>query len=67
MTLSRYWFVALVLLVLSIGLYLLWRRQDVPSHPMFLIMNTAVGGAAGRVVDSTLPQAHSIDYVKVYS
>jgi len=40
---------------------------NVPSHPMFLIMNTAVGGAAGGVVNSTLPQTHSIDYVRVTS
>jgi Glycosyl hydrolases family 16 len=40
--------------------------QGVPSHPMFLIMNTALGGAGGPVNDSSLPQNHAIDYVRVY-
>jgi beta-glucanase (GH16 family) len=38
----------------------------VPSHPMFLLMNTAIGGVGGGTVnDATLPQTHSIDYVRV--
>ena len=40
--------------------------QSVPTTPMFLIMQTAVGGtAAGTVDPSTLPQTHQIDYVRV--
>jgi beta-glucanase (GH16 family) len=40
--------------------------QDVPSHPMFLMINTAIGGAGGGTVDAaTLPQVHSVDYVRV--
>ena len=38
----------------------------VPSTPMFLMINTALGGAGGTVVDSTLPQTLSVDYVRVY-
>ena len=38
---------------------------NVPSTPMFLLMNTAIGGQGGPVDDSTLPQMMSVDYVKV--
>jgi beta-glucanase (GH16 family) len=38
----------------------------VPTTPMFLIINTAVGGSGGGSVDpSTLPQTHQVDYVRV--
>ncbi|GEM_PF-4284246 len=41
--------------------------QAVPAHPMFLLLNTALGGNGGGQIDaSTLPQTHSIDYVRVY-
>jgi beta-glucanase (GH16 family) len=40
--------------------------QNIPSTPMFLIINTAVGGAGGTSVNnSTLPQNLQVDYVKV--
>jgi len=39
--------------------------SGIPSTPMFLIINTAVGGAGGSVNNATLPQTMSIDYVKV--
>ncbi len=39
--------------------------QDVPSTPMFLIMNTAVGGTGVSVDNSTLPQTTAIASVKV--
>jgi beta-glucanase (GH16 family) len=40
--------------------------QFVPNQPMFLIINTAVGGiGAGRVAPKTLPQTTEIDYVRV--
>ncbi len=39
---------------------------SVPSNPMFLMMNTAIGGfGGGSVNDATLPQTHAIDYVRV--
>ena len=38
----------------------------VPSTPMFLIINTAVGGAGGgTVAPSTLPQFTNVDYITV--
>jgi beta-glucanase (GH16 family) len=38
----------------------------VPSTPMFLIINTAVGGiGVGRVKNSTLPRTTEIDFVRV--
>jgi beta-glucanase (GH16 family) len=38
----------------------------VPDTPMFLIIDTAVGGiGAGKVKDSTLPMSTEIDYVRV--
>jgi beta-glucanase (GH16 family) len=40
--------------------------DGVPSTPMFLIINTAVGGSGGGSVDaSTLPQIHQVDYVRI--
>jgi beta-glucanase (GH16 family) len=40
--------------------------SGVPSTPMFLIIDTAVGGAGGGAVnDATLPQTMMVDYVKV--
>lgn len=42
------------------------QQSYVPSTPMFVIINTAIGGVGGGTVDnSTLPQAMSVDYVKV--
>jgi beta-glucanase (GH16 family) len=40
--------------------------QNVPSNPMFLIINTAVGGYGGPINNATLPQTLSVDYVHVY-
>ncbi len=38
----------------------------VPSTPMFLILNVAMNGAGGGpILNSTLPQAIAVDYVKV--
>ncbi len=38
----------------------------VPSTPMFLILNTAMGGAGGGAINAgTLPQTLSLDYVRV--
>lgn len=38
----------------------------IPSTPMFLIVNTAVGGVgAGRVVASQFPQTTQVDYIRV--
>jgi beta-glucanase (GH16 family) len=39
--------------------------KGVPSTPMFLMINTAMGGAGGTVNDSTLPATMEVDYVKV--
>jgi glycosyl hydrolase family 16 len=39
--------------------------ENIPSTPMFLMMNVAVGGSGGPVDDSTLPQTMLVDYVKV--
>jgi beta-glucanase (GH16 family) len=41
--------------------------SGVPSTPMFLLINTAMGGAGGSVDTSTLPQMMSVDYVRVTS
>jgi len=38
---------------------------DVPSTPMFLIINSAAGGSSGTVVPATYPKKSAIDYVKV--
>jgi len=40
-------------------------NQYVPNTPMFLIINTAMGGAGGTVQSSTLPQTMSVDYIRV--
>ncbi|MBV9464096.1 MAG: family 16 glycosylhydrolase [Verrucomicrobiae bacterium] len=44
-------------------------KRDLPSEPMFLVLNTAVGGDWAGMPDSTtpLPQIHSIDYVRYYA
>jgi len=39
--------------------------SSIPSHPMFLMINTAMGGAGGNVNNGTLPQTLQVDYVKV--
>ena len=39
--------------------------SGVPTTPMFLIVNTAMGGAGGAVNGGTLPQTLSLDYVRV--
>jgi beta-glucanase (GH16 family) len=41
--------------------------SNVPTTSMFLIMNTAVGGMGGTIDNNTLPQTHSIDYVRLNS
>jgi beta-glucanase (GH16 family) len=42
------------------------KTAGIPSTPMFLIINTAVGGSGGGSVDaSTLPQIHQVDYVRI--
>jgi fibronectin type 3 domain-containing protein len=40
--------------------------QAVPTTYKFLIINTALGGAAGTVNGSTLPQTFSVDYVRAW-
>jgi hypothetical protein len=37
----------------------------IPSTPMFLIINTAIGGNGGGTVIKNLPQPTSVDYIKV--
>lgn len=39
--------------------------SNIPSNPMFLMINTAIGGSGGGVNNSTLPQTLQVDYVKV--
>jgi beta-glucanase (GH16 family) len=39
--------------------------SSVPSHPMFLIINLAIGGAGGSIDKATLPQTTMIDYVRI--
>ena len=42
--------------------------NGVPTTPMFLIVNTAVGGSGGGRVDaSTFPQDFQVDYVRITS
>ena len=43
--------------------------QGVPHEPMYLIMNTAVGGGWPGSPDNTtiFPQYHDIDYVRFYT
>jgi beta-glucanase (GH16 family) len=41
------------------------KQSYVPDTPMFLIINTAMGGSGGSVSNSTLPQTMQIDYVQV--
>lgn len=40
--------------------------EGVPSAPMFLIINNAMGGLAGPVNNADFPQSMLIDYVRVY-
>jgi beta-glucanase (GH16 family) len=39
--------------------------SDVPSTPMFLIVNTSIGGNGGTIDNATLPARTQIDYVHV--
>jgi beta-glucanase (GH16 family) len=39
--------------------------QAVPSNPMFLMINTALGGQGGPIEPGTLPQTTYVDYVRV--
>ena len=39
--------------------------SGVPTTPMFLLINTAMGGSGGSVNNSTLPQTMSVDYVRI--
>lgn len=41
--------------------------SNVASTPCFLIVNTAIGGNGGTIVNSTLPKTTQIDYVHVTS
>lgn len=41
------------------------QKEVVPSKPMFLIINSAMGGAGGAVDDGAFPQTMQIDYVRV--
>jgi beta-glucanase (GH16 family) len=41
--------------------------QNVPSTPMFLLLNLAVGGAGGTPSPSSFPQTMQVDYVRVTS
>jgi beta-glucanase (GH16 family) len=40
--------------------------QSIPSTPMFLLLNVALGGGGGTVDNSTLPQTMQVDYVSVF-
>jgi Glycosyl hydrolases family 16 len=40
--------------------------STIPSTPMFMIIDTAVGGAGGQIINSTLPQTAKVDYVRVF-
>jgi len=39
--------------------------NSIPSTPMFMMINTAMGGAGGTINNATLPQTTTVDYVKV--
>jgi hypothetical protein len=42
--------------------------SPIPSTPMFMIIDTAVGGdGGGQIVNSTLPQTTQVDYVRVFA
>lgn len=41
--------------------------SSIPQDPMFLIINTALGGAGGSLNPSTLPQQMKVDWVRVYA
>jgi beta-glucanase (GH16 family) len=41
------------------------QTSSIPSHPMFLMINTAMGGSGGAVDATTLPETTFVDYVKV--
>ncbi|WP_296371743.1 MULTISPECIES: glycoside hydrolase family 16 protein [unclassified Pseudonocardia] len=41
------------------------QQEVVPSTPMFLIINNAMGGAGGAIDDGAFPQTMQIDYVRV--
>lgn len=39
--------------------------MNVPTTPMFLIIDSFMGGAGGAIVDSALPQTMQVDYVRI--
>jgi beta-glucanase (GH16 family) len=42
-------------------------KDSVPTTPMFLLLNTAIGGIGGGLIDGvTLPQTSYIDEVTVW-
>jgi beta-glucanase (GH16 family) len=41
-------------------------RELIPSTPMYLIANLALGGAAGEVDTDALPQTFAIDWIRVW-
>jgi beta-glucanase (GH16 family) len=41
------------------------KTSSIPSHPMFLMVNTAMGGSGGTIDASTLPETTFVDYVKI--
>jgi beta-glucanase (GH16 family) len=42
------------------------QASAIPTKPMFLVMDTAMGGAGGGIDPGTLPQQHLVDYVRVW-
>jgi beta-glucanase (GH16 family) len=43
------------------------QTTGVPAHPLFLIMNSAIGGILGGDIDPAIfPQACLVDYVRIY-